>query len=65
MSKENVTNVTSALPSMDPSTTSRVKRGATIAAAVVGALLVADEGVKRLRRNKKVEVVVTDTTPES
>lgn len=63
MSDENVTDVTAALPTMDHDTRSKVQKVGVFAATAAGLLLLADEGVKRFRRSKKVEVVVTDVPP--
>lgn len=57
---EQTTNVTDATPTLDPSTRSKIKKGATIVFIAVGALLLVDDQVKKFKNRKTVKVVVQD-----
>ena len=53
-------NVTDEIPTMEPQTRSKVKKGVAIGVFAAGALLLIDDQVKRFRNRKNVVVTVTD-----
>lgn len=55
-----VTDVTDAAPTLDPSTRSLVQKVVLAVTAAGGALLLLDAGVKKLKSEKSVKVVVAD-----
>lgn len=60
MSQQQTTDITETLPTMEPSTRSKVKKTTTIAIGVVGALLLIDDQVKRFKARKSVKLTVVD-----
>lgn len=61
---EQTTDVTEALPTMEPKTRTRVKTGAALLIGVAVLGLSIDSGIKRFKERKTVTVTVEDK-PES
>lgn len=64
---ENTTvhNVTDAAPTLEPSHRKTVQRFATLTAIAGGLVLLGDSAVKRFKREKSVEVVVTNVPKDT